>query len=31
LQALGAPIETYAADGAQFQVQLDTPLGAVSL
>jgi hypothetical protein len=28
---LGAPIETYAADAVQFQVQLDTPLGAVSL
>jgi hypothetical protein len=31
LKELGAPIETYAADGVQFQVQLDTPLGAVSL
>jgi hypothetical protein len=31
LDELGAPIDTYAAPNLQFQVQLETPLGAVTL
>jgi hypothetical protein len=31
LSELGAPIETYAASGSEFRVQLDTPRGTVSL
>jgi hypothetical protein len=31
LDGIGSAIDTYAADGVQFRVQLQTPLGAVSL